>query len=179
MTEAVCGTADAFVLARECGLDPIMGLGSNIFNTQSLLEWQSRGAAEALLSPELPLSAVRALGGATPRGVFAYGRLPLMLMRNCPQQNGRSCAECRQSGTLTDRKGVTFPIECRSGCAELLNDRPVWLADKRNEVQNTDFMLLYFTTETAAECADVLRAYRTGAAPTGAFTRGLAFRGVE
>ena len=179
VTEAVCGTADAFMLAQECGFSPIMGFGSNIFNTHALIEWQSRGAAEALLSPELPLSAVHMLGGTIPRGIFAYGNLPLMLARNCPQRNGKTCAECRQSGRLTDRKGVTFPIECRSGCAEILNDRPVWLADKLHEVQNTDFALLYFTTETADQCADVLHAYQTGASPTGAFTRGLALRGVE
>ena len=177
--EAVCGTADAFVLARECGLVPIMGFGSNIFNTQSLLEWQTRGAAGALLSPELPLSAARTLGGTIPRGVFAYGRLPLMLTRNCPQRNGKTCGECRRTGTLTDRKGVTFPIECRSGCAEVLNSCPVYLADKQREMAGLDFMLLYFTTEDAHACGDVLRAFRAQTPGEGAFTRGLAFRGVE
>ncbi len=177
--EAAFASLDGLALAKECALAPIAFFGSNVFNTLSLRELEQRGVKAALVSPELPLSAVRELGGELPRGVFVYGRLPLMLMRNCPQQNGKTCRECRRTGSLTDRKGVTFPIDCRSGFAELLNDRPVWLSDKQNEVQNADFRLLYFTTETAAECEDVLRAYRTGAPPTGAFTRGLAFRGVE
>lgn len=177
--EAAFASLDGLALARECGLAPIAFFGSNVFNTLSLREWETRGAAAALVSPELPLAAVRELGGELPRGVFVYGRLPLMLMRNCPQRNGKSCHECQRTGSLTDRKGVTFPIDCRSGFAELLGDRPVWLLDKRDDVQRADFALLYFTTETADECARVLHAYCTGAAPTGAFTRGLAFRGVE
>ena len=177
--EAVFATLDGLTLAKECGLAPIAGFGSNLFNTQSLLEMETRGVRAALVSPELPLRCMRELGAEIPRGVFLYGRLPLMLTRNCPQKNGKNCRECQRHGELTDRKGVTFPIECRSGCAEILNDRPVYLLDKQADVQNTDFALLYFTKETAGECADVLRAYETGAKPVGAFTRGLAFRGVE
>ena len=177
--EAVFATLDGLTLAKTCGLVPIAGFGSNLFNTLSLLEMQERGVRAALLSPELPLSAVRELGAEIPRGVFLYGRLPLMLTRNCPQRNGRTCRECGRRGELTDRKGVTFPIDCRSGCAEILNDRPVYLLDKQDDVRNTDFVLLYFTTETAAECESILRACETGAKPAGAFTRGLAFRGVE
>ena len=61
----------------------------------------------------------------------------------------------------------------------LLQEMGEYFPDKKNDVQKADFALLYFTTETAAECEAVLRAYETGADPTGAFTRGLAFRGVE
>ena len=100
-----------------------------------------------------------------------------MLARNCPQKNGKSCAECRRTGAVTDRKGVTFPIDCRSGCAEILNDRPVVLSDKA--LHGVDFRLLYFTLESAAECAEVMQAYREHKPPTGMFTRGLALRGVQ
>ncbi len=177
--EATFASLDGLALAKECGLAPIAGFGSNVFNTLSLCELEAHGVSAALVSPELALSAARDLGGDLPRGVFVYGRLPLMLMRNCPQKNGKTCRECQRSGELTDRKGVTFPIECRSGCAELLNDRPVYLLDKQKDIRNADFALVYFTTETAAECADILRAYGTCAEPTGSFTRGLAFKGVE
>jgi putative protease len=177
--EAVFASLDGLALAKACGLVPIAGFGSNLFNTLSLREMETRGVRAALVSPELPLRCVRELGADIPRGVFLYGRLPLMLTRNCPQKNGKSCSACQRRGELTDRKGVTFPIECRSGCAEILNDRPVYLLDKQADVQNTDFALLYFTKETAAECQTILHAFETGAEPSGAFTRGLAFRGVE
>ena len=177
--EAVFASLDGLALAKACGLSPIAGFGSNVFNTSALRELEERGVTHALVSPELPLRSVQKLGADMPRGVFLYGRLPLMLMRNCPQRNGTSCAECRRSGAVTDRKGVTFPIECRSGCAELLNDRPTYLLDKQADVAGADFALLYFTKETTAECARVLRAAEEQAEPDGIFTRGLAFRGVE
>ena len=177
--EAVFASLDGLSLAKACGLAPIAGFGSNLLNTLSLREMETRGVRSALVSPELPLAAVRGLGGALPRGVFVYGRLPLMLTRNCPQKNGKTCRECQKHGSVTDRKGVTFPIDCRSGFAEILNDRPVYLLDKQDDVRNADFAFVYFTTETAAECARILRACRTGAKPDGTFTRGLAFRGVE
>ena len=82
-----------------------------------------------------------------------------------------------RTGAVTDRKGVTFPVDCRSGCAEILNDRPVYLAERT--VGNVDFEVLYFTLESAAECAEVMQAYREHKPPTGTFTRGLALRGVE
>ena len=177
--EAVFASLDGLSLAKACGLEAIAGFGSNLFNTSALREAELRGVAQTLVSPELPLRCVQELGAQIPRGVFLYGRLPLMLTRNCPQKNGKSCRECQRQGSLTDRKGVTFPIDCRSGCAEILNDRPVYLLDKQDDVRNADFVLLFFTTETASACGDILHAYETGAEPTGAFTRGLAFRGVE
>ena len=36
-----------------------------------------------------------------------------------------------------------------------------------------------FTTETPAECDEVLKMYQTGAAPAGSFTRGLYYRTLK
>ena len=179
VTEAVFGTLDGLRLIHDCGMVPIAGFGSNIYNTEALEHMRALQVSEVLLSPELTLAEAFRLGGTIRRGIFAYGRLPLMLTRNCPQRNGKTCDVCRQSGSITDRKGVVFTIECRSGCAEILNSCPVYLADKQARLKNADFMLLYFTKETQAECAQILEAYRTGEAPQGDFTRGLSFRGVE
>ena len=176
--EAVFASADGLALAKECALAPIAFFGSNVANTAALDALRECGAVEALLSCELPLAAARQLGGDLPRGVWVYGSLPLMLMRNCPQNNGKTCAECARTGSLTDRKGVTFPIECRSGCAELLNGQPVYLLDKKDDLRGLDFGLLYFTRETADTCRSVLRAWRSGAQPDCVFTRGAAYRGV-
>ena len=176
--KAAFASADGLALTTECGLEPLAFFGSNVGNSYALEALRECGVTGALLSPELSLSAVRDMRGALPRGVFVYGRLPLMLTRNCPQQNGKTCAVCRHTGRITDRKGVTFPIECRSGCAEILNAQPVYLLDKRGDLRNADFALLYFTQETRDECSRVLRAWKNGDAPTGAFTRGLAYRGV-
>lgn len=179
ITEAWAGTIDGIALIQKAGLKANVFFGSNVFNSRSLSVLEQMGANKILLSAELTLAQAQAIGGDAPRGIFAYGRLPLMLTRNCPQKNGKTCAECGKTGRLIDRRGVEFPIECRTGASEILNSVPVYMADRLSEIRNMDFMLLYFTTETKAECAEVINAYVKSAKPRGEFTRGLLYRGVE
>jgi len=83
---------------------------------------------------------------------------------------------------LQDRKGEAFPVEPAWGCRnELFNAKTLWLADKADwKTAGLTYARLAFLRETPADCAQVFRAYRTGAgeAPAG-FTRGLYYRGVE
>ena len=180
ITEAWAGTLDGIALIQKAGLKPNAFIGSNVFNSLSVKTLENMGVNRILLSPELTLAQAQAIGGDAPRGVFAYGRLPLMLTRNCPQKNGKSCAECRRSGKLTDRRGIDFPIDCRSGCSEILNSVPVYMADRLSEIRNMDFMLLYFTDENKEKTSLVIHDYIKGSKkPHGEFTRGLLYRGVE
>lgn len=126
--------------------------GTNIFNTFSLDEFAHLGFTDAILSTELKIAQCASLGGKLPRGVFAYGRLPLMQTRNCPVKNGTTCYKCRKHGFLTDRMGVTFPVECTPFASTLLNSVPIVESDKREQFEFADFSLLWFTTETKDEC---------------------------
>ena len=173
------GGLDGIAAAKANGLDFAAGFGTNIFNTLSAEEYKNLGAKKILLSPELTLSQIKDIGGDIPRGIFAYGRLPLMLTRNCPQKNVKSCAECKKSGKLVDRKDVAFPIECDGTCSEILNSRPIYMADRLGEIKNADFLLLYFTDESKEEAQKIINAYKIGKKPDGEFTRGLLYRGVE
>lgn len=180
ITEAWAGTLDGIVLIQKAGLKANAFLGSNVFNSLSVETFENMGVNRILLSPELTLAQAQAIGGNAPRGVFAYGRLPLMLTRNCPQKNGKSCAECKRTGKLTDRRGIEFPIDCHSGCSEILNSVPVYMADRLSEIRNMDFMLLYFTNEGKEKTSLVIQDYIKGTKkPHGEFTRGLLYRGVE
>ncbi len=179
ITEAWAGTLDGIALIQKAGLKANAFFGSNIFNSRSLKVLEEMGINKILLSAELTMSQAQAIGGDAPRGVFAYGRLPLMLTRNCPQKNGKSCSDCKQSGKLVDRRGVEFPIECRMGTSDILNSVPVFMADRLNEIRNMDFMLLYFTKETKEACADIISSYIHSGKAKGEFTRGLFYRGVE
>ena len=180
ITEAWAGTLDGIALIQKAGLKPNAFIGSNVFNSLSVKTLENMGVNRILLSPELTLAQAQAIGGDAPRGVFAYGRLPLMLTRNCPQKNGKSCTECRRSGKLTDRRGIDFPIDCHSGCSEILNSVPVYMADRLSEIRNMDFMLLYFTDENREKTSLVIHDYIKGSKkPHGEFTRGLLYRGVE
>ena len=63
---------------------------------------------------------------------------------------------------------------------EIQNSTPVWLADKPEWKHcGLTYARLRFTTEAPAECADIFRAYQTGAPASGPFTRGLYYRGVD
>ncbi len=176
---ACAGTLDAMELARREDFFVCAGLGSNVFNSQALEALKNSGVFEATLSFELTLTQVAALKGSLPRGLIAYGRLPLMLTRNCPLSNGVSCKDCDGRGEITDRMGINFPVVCKNACAEVFNSRPLYMADRLDEMKNIDFITLYFTTETKQECGEIIKAYQHGKAPQGEFTRGLYYRGVD
>ena len=177
--KAVAGTLDGLKLALDENIPVGAGFGMNVFNTQALLFLESHGVQDALVSPELTLKQIAALGGDIKRGVLAYGSLPLMITRNCPVKTAADCRQCKGGSHLTDRMGIDFPVICSHGCSEILNSRPVWLADRQDEIKNADYILLYFTNETQAECENIIEAYKKGNPREGGFTRGLYYRGVE
>lgn len=179
ITEAWGGTLDAVALIQKAGLKANAFFGSNVYNSQSIKVLEDIGVEKVLLSAELSIAQAQAIEGDMPRGIFAYGRLPLMLTRNCPQRNGKTCSECKRTGKLIDRKGIEFPIDCHTGTSEILNCVPLYMADRLQEIRNMDFMLLYFTDESKEKCSKIIKDYISGGKPDGDFTRGLLYRGVE
>lgn len=176
---AFCGTLTAVELAKKAGLTVFGDFGLNVFNSSTAATLRNMGLAACVLSPEMLLTDAVRTGGETEKGIISYGRLPLMITRNCPIKNGRDCANCDKNGVLTDRKKVSFPVRCRNGFSELLNSRVIWLADRQSEMEGLDFQALYFTDETPDRVGQVIRAYRQGLPPDCDHTRGLYFRGVE
>ena len=65
------------------------------------------------------------------------------------------------------------------GYSEILNSRPLYMADRMREIPPCDILFFNFTTENKYEVDNILRAYRNEEKPTGEFTRGLLYRGVE
>lgn len=173
------GNLDGVALAQDTGLPIIANFSINAFNSLTINELRALGLKSIVVSAELDADQINALKGTTSIGLFAYGRLPLMLTRNCPIKNGTDCRHCQRSRCLTDRKGVSFPVQCNNGASELLNSRPIYLADKQQAFRNTDFALLYFTTESADTVSQIAEAYHNSTPPKDKdFTRGLYFRGV-
>ena len=178
-TAALCGNVGAISLTKAAGLSPIGGFGLNLMNSQSLSFCKGVGLAAAALSMELTFTQMQALSAPLPVGILLYGRQPLMLTRNCPRRSALgSCTGCNNQG-LTDRTGAQFPVMCAGGCSEVLNTVPLYWGDKMDEVPKAAFYLFHFTTESADEVANILRAYRDGTSPPPAITRGLYRRGVE
>ena len=164
--------------ARRLGLSVYGGDGLNLGNSAAVEAALSMGVTDGVIHPECTLSDAKAVGWG---GLVLYGRLPLMLTRNCPVANGGGCRKqggsCQGQGNLTDRKGIDFPVVCRYGCSEVLNSRPIWMADRLREVNFASFGLLWFTVESGEEAQSVLEFYQKGGLPPREYTRGLYYRG--
>lgn len=173
---AYCGNLSAVTLAKNAGFKVIGSNGLNVCNSCSINTLKQIGVEAAVLSAEISLKEIKNLSADIPVGVFAYGRLPLMLTRNCPLRNGRDCSQCDKKGYVTDRKNIRFPIRCRNGYSELLNSTPIYMGDRIQDIPSIDFLLLYFTDETAAEAGDIIRKYKNGLKLTGEYTRNLYYR---
>lgn len=176
---AYAGTLDGVVLAKGSHLPVLGGFTLNAFNAETVDVFRELGLSAVTMSQELRLLETEHTASTLPRGILAYGRAPLMMTRNCPTRNGMSCRECGRHQSLTDRKGISFPVRCCGGASDLLNSRPIWLADHLSELPPLDFLLLYFTVETAEQTGEVLSAYRLGLPSPVPFTRGLCYRGVQ
>ena len=175
---AYCSTLDAVAIAERLGLEIHGGFSLNVFNSVSAEVLEGLGVKSLTLSPELTLNQIADLHTRVKKGIIGYGRLPLMLTRNCPSRNGRPCQECKGRGYLTDRLDKKFPILCSWGCSEILNSQPIYMGDRLSEIKNCDFITFFFTKEKKELCEAVLDAYRKGRGVKGDFTRGLYYRGV-
>ncbi len=174
-THALCSTLADFSVAADMGFSVIGGTGLNVFNSFSAKFLFDNNASAVILSPEIQLRNISAVMGNV--GIIAYGNIPLMLTANCPIKNKMSCSECGRAKSLTDRKGVEFPVRCRGGMSEILNSRPIWLADRMDEI-NCDFAVLYFTDESNKRVKEIISAYKNGAESDTEYTRGLYYRGI-
>ncbi len=173
----VC-TLDGIGIAEKAGLGFCSGFGMNIYNSISLEEIKRLGAKDCLISCEAQVSEISRLGGDITRGAIIYGKIPLMMTRNCPVKNKLTCSECQQRSFLVDRMGIEFPVICKNGASFILNSRPLWVADKKSDLRNLDYGLIYFTNENRTECENIISDVLKGSEPASEFTRGLYFKGI-
>lgn len=172
VTKALCGNIGSYTLAKEMGFEAFGDFGLNIYNSES-----AKLIHHPLLSFELTLEQANKIN-AENTGIIVYGKMPLMLTRNCPIKNSIGCYECARQGKLTDRKGYEFEVLCsKYPCVEMLNTHPIYMLDRLREVK-TDFVHFYFSTETADEVSHIIELYKKGGKPDFKYTRGLYQRGT-
>lgn len=183
---ALCGNVGAVNCARKLGFDLHGDFGLNITNSESVKAYSEQGLKSCTISFETPLKAINDITfqSKIPCGLIVYGRLPLMLVRNCPVRTFSSCGgDCK----IKDRTGCYFPIVCQKGenasgrqCVEILNSRPLWLADLKRDILKTNISLaeLYFTTEDINEAENAVESWKLGKPYDGEFTRGLYFHSI-
>ncbi len=147
------------------------------------------GLEAVTLSPELNLGEIREICFSGKTEVIVYGRLPLMVMQNCPiRAAGGKCQNGRQVYALRDRKNQVFPILCGEGCLAVLhNAKPIYMADKGRDLQSlrADGFKLLFTTESGPKARKIILEYQAALAGEtlpapieNTFTRGHFYRGV-
>ncbi len=157
----------------------------NVFNRESVNFYNK--LERVTMSPELNLKELSGISAGCE--IIGYGRIPLMVMENCPLKALSKCQNKKMTHVLTDRMKEKFPVKCNEGCVlELLNSKPVFMADKI-EIMNKlkiSAIRLVFTVENSAECGKIIKEYNMGMLgknvnlpPENTFTRGHFFRGVE
>ncbi len=152
-----CDNIGSLAYAREKSFSVLGGFGLNITNSDSLEEYRKMGVREAVVSPEMSLGAISDLSADARVGLFAYGYLPLMLLRACPVRAAIGCEKCGEKGEIKDRYGVKFRLTCHSKAySSLLNSVPHYVGDIKIP---TDFALLYFTTENKSEVERIFAAF--------------------
>lgn len=174
---AVCPNIGAITMAQRTGMTPCGDFGLNIANSIAASMYSDLGLSDMTLSFEPPITKLDAINSPVPKGILAYGHLPLMLTRNCPVKNEIGCAQCGRRSGITDRKGVFFPVRCTSQASEILNSKPLYLADRLNELSRFDFITLYFTIETSSDAAKIIKEYKNGGKRS-EITRGLYYRNL-
>lgn len=177
ITRGSAGNVGAIRLLQKSGFDIYGAHGLNITNTQALETYKSIGLKDVTLSFELSEKSIKNLTGTAKRGMYIYGYLPLMLMRACPQKDYSGCGNCTGETYLTDRKGINFPILCRSkNYSVLLNSIPMYIGDKI--LPSLDFVTLYFTIETPEQCCEIYEAFIKKESIKGKKTNGPYYRNL-
>lgn len=161
----------------------------NIFNSQTAEHYKM--LKKITLSPELNIGEMRALIENTDAAVevIGYGRIPLMLMKNCPVKAMGKCQHKKMIYKLRDRKNEEFPVLCNDDCtAKIINSKPLFMADKLDDLKNLKInaIRLIFTVENFAQCDKIINMYRDAMRgdkvlkpQENSFTRGHYYRGVE
>ena len=166
--------------ARKRNFEIYSGIDMNLFNSSSVKVMESLGIIRTALSPEMLIKQAGAVCGNMLE-LMVYGRPALMKTANCPLKGRGECGEKSAEYALADRKGEKIPImcDCNDCTAYLFNSKPVYMADKLDEIpSNISCLCLYFTVETTKQVCDTVKCFLNGEAPAGEFTRGHFFRGV-
>ena len=155
------GNIGHFDVARRSGMQIHGDIRLNVCNNATVRVYEQMGFEDVILSPELSVAQMRDIGGKSL--ALIYGRVPLMVTEKCVSSEIADCDRCKKGAVmLTDRKGISFPVlrefEHRS---LIVNSVPVYMADRQDVLDKNRLTMSHFifTTESAREVANVIRAY--------------------
>lgn len=182
-TKALAHTLGHAYLLKKHGFSVLGGFRMNVLNGLSARVCEDFGFEDITLSFEGTAQKLSEISCGIPRGIIAYGRLPLMIMRRCPIADGAACGKKTPfgegkscGGAIFDRLGNKIPVQCGGNSVELLNPDVLVMSDKRETLGKFDFCVLKFTDET--DISPIFEIYKNGKKPSGKLTRGLYYRGA-
>jgi len=148
---ALVGNIGHLKMALDAGLIPTADFRIGGYSAQTVEVLSGMGFASVILSPELTAVQMRDIRGI--KGAVVYGRIPLMLLEK--RLNLR---------TLTDRRGVRFPVIREGGRDLVLNGNPTYMADRQKTLDTAGIAERHFifTTEDRKTVENIIKAYKQG-----------------
>lgn len=137
----------------------ILDAGLYLMNNQAGKFYQRLGFTQFTYPWELSFPEMRTLS-AGPMELILYGRIPMMITRNCIQNTMRGCTRDFPRLTLKDRKNAAFPVfcDCTSCTNRIYNSLPFSLLKESSAAEELlpSSFRLEFTTETPKEAVRIL-----------------------
>ena len=170
----LCVNTAYLKIGKELGYTIHGGFGLNVTNSFSCEFLAENGLSDITLSFEMKLSQLKKISSPIPVGIVAFGRLPLMMTRNCPVKNETGCNKCRKS--ITDRTGRNFPLKCGKDYTEILNSDVLCISEK--DFYGFEFAVIMLNGESENEVKMIAENFGTSSFKPDSATRGLYYRGI-
>ncbi|MDR0292572.1 MAG: U32 family peptidase [Oscillospiraceae bacterium] len=158
--EALTWNPGQAVLALRQGFTPRADW--SVPSTQTLKAVKAAGAVSATLAPWLPLSEIQAMNHICDTEMIVYGRLPLLLARQCLFRRKNGLCACDNKCELSDGQGSLLPLARESGhCTAVYHAQKLWMLPSRAQWRYIGLWAarLDFTTENARECVQIANAF--------------------
>ena len=148
VSHLLVGNVGHIELAKESGLKLHGDFRLNTFSNATAI-LLSEHFEDIITAPELTLAQIRDI--KVEKSVCVYGKIPLMVLENPIN-----------TGLLTDRRGVNFPVKNEGGRDIIFNSVPFYMGDKKADlerafIKNHHFI---FVTEGPREAKFVLDNYQ-------------------
>lgn len=163
---AILSNAGQLRLIEGKPLHVTAGYRYNICNAESAALALGAGADIVTVSPEATGRQTADIAAHVPASAIVYGRIPLMVTERCIIRaiSGDKCICGGGPVTLTDRRGVRFPIY-GDGCRNIIyNSVPVYMGDREDILSGMKLSARHFifTTESREEVDRIIECYGRG-----------------
>ncbi|MCL1806749.1 MAG: hypothetical protein FWG31_03500 [Oscillospiraceae bacterium] len=157
--EALTWSPGQAVLALRQGFTPRADWSAASAQTVKMAKLM--GVVSSTLAPWLSLADIRQMNHPADTELIVYGRLPLLLARQCLLRKGDLCS-CDNKSDLSDGQGGLLPLMREGGHSTLIyHSHKLWMLPAKAQWKHIGLWAarLDFTTENARECVQIASAY--------------------